>query len=189
MQNQSPPIFQWGFFYAHCKCGFFKFQKTSTGAANGIWADCAVTITDGANVTATGLNGCGIFSDTFFETVGITNGATAILSGSTYGIGGNSYVEIDNATATVTGDTAAIESFRDISGIYKWRTSESGAFTMSAETKFRANRSIARVEFVPVPTYAVIFDANGGTGTMITAEVNEVHTAQMRLHRSFQQGL
>ena len=35
MQNQSPPIFQWGFFYAHCKCGFFKFQKTSSYA--GFW--------------------------------------------------------------------------------------------------------------------------------------------------------
>ena len=146
----------------------------ATGAANGIWADCSVTITDGANVTATGLNGCGLYSDTFFETVGITNGATAILSGSTYGIGGNADVKIDNASVTVTGDTAAFERpHNNIGGIYKWRTSESGAFTLSAETKFRPNKTITRVEFIPVLTYAVIFDANGGTGTMIPAEVNE----------------
>ena len=145
----------------------------ATGAANGIWVDDVVTITDGANVTATGLNGCGIYSDSFFDTVGITNGATAILSGSTYGIGGYADVEIDNASATVTGGTAAFKNSHDIGGIYKWRTSESGAFTMSAETKFRANSAITRVEFIPAPTYAVIFDANGGTGTMIPAEVNE----------------
>ena len=146
----------------------------ATGAANGIWADRSVTITDGANVTATGLNGFGLYSDSFFETVGITNGATAILSGSTYGIGGNADVKIDNASVTVTGDTAAFEStYNSIGGSYKWRTSESGAFTLSAETKFRANRAITRVEFIPAPAYAVIFDANGGTGTMITAEVNE----------------
>ena len=145
----------------------------ATGAANGIWADCSVTITDGANVTATGLNGCGIFSDSSFDTIYIKNGATAILSGSTYGIGGYADVEIDNASATVTGDTAAFKSSYAIGGIYKWRTSESGAFTISAETKFRPNSTITRVEFIPVPTYAVIFDANGGTGTMITADVKE----------------
>ena len=145
----------------------------ATGAANGIWVDDAVTITDGANVTATGLNGCGIFSDSSFETIYIKNGTTAILSGSTYGIGGYADVEIDNANVTVTGDTAAFKSSYDVGGIYKWRTSESGAFTMSAETKFRPNSTITRVELIPVPTYAVIFDANGGTGTMITAEVNE----------------
>ena len=145
----------------------------ATGAANGIWVDGVVTITDGANVTATGLNGCGIFSDSSFETIYIKNGTTAILSGSTYGIGGYADVEIDNANVTVTGDTAAFKSPYDIGGIYKWRTSESGAFTMSAETKFRPNSTITRVEFIPAPTYAVIFDANGGTSTMIPAEVNE----------------
>ena len=24
--EKSPPIFRWGFFYAHCKCGFFLLK-------------------------------------------------------------------------------------------------------------------------------------------------------------------
>jgi len=150
----------------------------ATGATNGIKANYSVNISDNANVTVTGNNGCGIVNNpTVFsnnqDPVRIDATATASIIGSTYGIcvedGYGASPVIDSINVTIAGKTSAFSAFPH--GAPKLGKAVAALAGDSSESNLKAFDSAAYSTYKYVktiqPNYTVSFDINGGfSGTM-----------------------
>ena len=147
----------------------------ATGKTDGIYAMYTVSITEGATVTVTGQNGCGILNAPYppsgTDRVSIAPSATATITGATYGIKRDSASGtnplINSANVTVTGGTAAFSETPELGSGIEAKTNTTAVF----ESKYSsASIPNVTVEYGEHGT-ATAFLSSAGAGTVIPLTV------------------